>query len=122
MSCCKHKYRSQEEAEKARHHMKKELRQNGGGHGLRKLNTYFCEECQAWHLGRSSRYQTKLEKADIPTTGELRRRLKRIDKRLDGELRHRAYLLGKIIEADAIREYQHALASVFGSAPENEKR
>jgi hypothetical protein len=132
MPCEKDAYVSQHEAEEKLVLLKAERKRQGhGGKSWKRLVAYQCWKCRMWHLGRdnSERLQKLHEITNsqpvkkIPSAGDLKRRLKRIDKRLDGELRHRAYLLGKIIEADAIREYQHALASVFGSAPpENENQ
>src|SRR5690349_12410767 len=98
MACTKQLYRTQREAEAARHTLKKTLRKRGGGHGLRKLNSYLCDECQAWHIGRSSRYQVKLETVKIPTDTQIKKRLRKIEDRMDRDLRQRAFLLGKIIE------------------------
>ena len=106
---CKGKiaYASQAEAEAARRSMKKDFRRTGGGKGLRKLNSYACDECGQWHIGHSSRKGVQLQKVEapkIPSDGQLRRRLRNIDARLDKERLHRAHVLGLLIQRQAAEE------------------
>jgi hypothetical protein len=101
------RYASEAAAEAARHAMKKDLRKSGGGKALRKLNTYSCDECGQWHIGHSSRKGVKLWKLEtpkVPTTGQLLRRLRKIEERMDKNQRHRAHVLGQLIQRQAEEE------------------
>ena len=107
----KHKYRTQAEAEATRRRIKKDMRRSGGGHGIRKLNAYYCEAHKCWHLGRSAFYQAqKLAAPKIPSTGQLRRKAARLLAKMDGDRQHLHHLLGEIIRRDAQRDREAALA------------
>jgi hypothetical protein len=123
METCKEKqqYRTKAEAEAVVRAMRKDLRKAGGGHGIRRLNAYRCDEHVCWHVGRSNRYGVKLQRPPrVPSTGELKRKLRRIEERMDRDRRQRAFLLGRIIERDRQREYQNALAAI-GYQPEGQR-
>jgi hypothetical protein len=91
-----------------RHKMHRRDRQ--GGHGLRQISVYYCEEHGAWHLGRAGaeykNHQTapKLAAPKIPTMGELRRKFRKLEQQMDRERKHRAFLIGKIVEADLAQQ------------------
>jgi hypothetical protein len=108
---CKGKiaYASQAEAEAARHVMRKDFRRTGGGKALRKLQSYGCADCGQWHIGHSSRKGVKLWKLEtpkVPTVGQLLRRLRKIEERMDKHQRHRAHVLGQLIQRQAEAEVE----------------
>jgi hypothetical protein len=101
---CKGKiaYASHAEAEAARHNFIKDRRKSGGGRALRKLHCYFCDECTQFHIGHDSRKGVapwKPETPKAPTTGQLRRRLRKIETMLEGEKLNRLYQISKIMAA-----------------------
>lgn len=73
-----------------------------------------------FHIGRNNNFKLKPQPSKkSPTTGQLHRKLKAIDKRLLAELKHRLYVAGQRIEADARaekakaqRDYQNALVAI----------
>jgi hypothetical protein len=109
MKCTKLTYRTLEEAEKAIRAFKKDKRYAGGGRGLRKLKAFQCPDCHQWHTGHDNRKGVRLWKLPtpkIPTHGQLLRRLRRIEERLDGEKKHRAHVLGLLIQKQSEEEAQ----------------
>lgn len=70
----------------------------------KKQRTYLCP-CGWWHLA-SIKPQPKPPVASeaaaprVPSTGELRRKLKRLEHKMDRQRAHRAYLQGKQVAAD----------------------
>ena len=130
--CGKIPYATRDAAIVALAEARERFKRSGKGKSWRALHVYKCDECEGvtFHIGRShkqgarqihaeTRQKTSTQKPQpkpkkIPSAGALKRRLKNIDKRIEGELRHRAYVLGKLIAADAAREYKAALQSIFG--------
>lgn len=76
----------------------------GGGHSLKGLEVYLCQCRFGWCIGHSKNRKTVIAKKSpapkIPTTGELKRRLRKLEQQWDRQNRHRAYLLQKVVEAD----------------------
>jgi|SRR5579859_1044486 len=124
---CKAKepYYSVAEAEAARDNLKRAAKRSGkGGRSFHRLVVYRCGN--HFHIGRDCTQRIEKMAAlahvapvnKIPSYGQLMRRLRHIDERLLKEQRHRAYVLGQIIAADARRDYEAAYAAIFGSKPE----
>jgi hypothetical protein len=116
----KHLFLTEAEAERECNRLRRTAKKSGnGGRSFKRLHVYACGS--HFHIGRANSYAKlkPLEPRKIPSHGQLMKRLKRIDERLLNELKHRAYVLGQIIEADARRDYEAALAAIYGSAPEN---
>lgn len=80
----------------------------GGGYALKALNVYDCPCGGGWCVGhsrdRKTALQPKPETTKIPSMGELRRKYKRLLAAEDKQRKHRAYLIGQIIEADSEQE------------------
>jgi hypothetical protein len=128
MPCEKDAYISQAEAEERLVAVKASRKAQGhGGKSWKRLVAYRCWKCRMWHLGRdnSERLQKLHEIGNtqpvkrIPSTGDLKRRLKKQTAIIDGGLKHRAYLLGQLIQAQAADEaarqqaqYEAALAAI----------
>jgi hypothetical protein len=109
-----------------------QLKRRGRGKDFRKLHVYLCPVCPdgIFHLGRSNvrrisetevqtvkkpataKHEAPPPAKKVPSSGELKRKLKAIDKRLTAELKHRAYVLGQMIQADAQRDYEAALVAI----------
>jgi hypothetical protein len=115
----KQPYYTQAEAEAALESIVRRAKKTGrGGNSYRRLNVYPCG--LHFHVGRNNTLKIKpLPAEKTPSTGELRRRLKRIDEKLVKDLRHRLYVAGQKIEADALAEkakqqseYESALAAI----------
>lgn len=127
MRCVKQTYQSEAEAEAALADLVAVHRKTGlGGKSWKRLVVYRCPfTCGGFHIGRDStqRLQKMAEITNskpakkIPTLGQLKRRLRRIDEKLLKEQRHRAYVWGQIIERDRQRDYEEALACIYGSVP-----
>jgi hypothetical protein len=124
MPCEKIMYGSAVEAEKGRGKLEADAKRTGSiGKSWKRLNSYKCRWCSGWHIGRANSLPARktVPTPAIPSTGQLRRKLKRITQKLDCERKHRAYQLGKLIEADlaAIRtenelaETQRQVAGMF---------
>ncbi|HYM76132.1 MAG TPA: hypothetical protein VE377_09165 [Candidatus Dormibacteraeota bacterium] len=126
MEKCKGKepYYTHAEAEAACTSLKRSARKTGkGGRSFHRLIVYACGN--HFHIGRDCTqhiqkmaeivHTTSAKK--IPSYGELMRKLKRIEAKIDGAQKHRAFVLGQIIESDRRREYQEALAAI--GYPEN---
>jgi hypothetical protein len=123
---CKGKepYFTHAEAEAACNSMKRSARKTGkGGRSFHRLIVYACGN--HFHIGRdcTQRIQkmseithTKTAKK-IPSQGQLLRRLRNIEDRLLKEQRHRAYVLGQLIAADARKDYEAAHVAIYGSVP-----
>jgi len=109
----KEPYFTQAEAEAVCANLKSIAKRTGqGGRSWRRLHVYACGN--HFHIGRSNSHALlkPLPAKKIPTTGELRRKLKRVEAAIDGAQRHRAFLLGQIIERDRQRDYQAALDAI----------
>ena len=126
MPCAKIMYGSAAEAEKGRRELVSQAQRTGrGGKSWKRINAYKCRACPGWHIGRANSQHASYRKTEptptIPSTGELRRKLERITQKLDRERQHRAYLIGKVVEADlaAIRtenelaEIQRQVTAMF---------
>lgn len=139
-TCGKIAYETRQLAVAALGYYRDHLKSTGQGSDFRRLHVYLCPLCpkRVFHLGRRRRTAARISEIEvqpwkkkatpepeaqppvkkIPSTGELKRKLKAIDKRLTAELKHRAYVLGQIIEADARRDYETTLAAI-GITAEN---
>ena len=93
-----------------------------GGRSWKRLNVFPCGN--HWHVGRANKLPAKYPPApapQIPSTGELRRKLARIEREWDRANLHRAKVLGQLIEADRIaletenemRELQRQVTAMF---------
>jgi hypothetical protein len=116
-----------------------QLKRRGRGKDFRKLHVYLCPVCAdgIFHLGRSNvrRFsETEVQKVkkpataepeapppakNIPSTGQLKRKAKYWDEKLLKDLKHRLYVQGQKIDADARaekakaqRDYENALAAI----------
>jgi hypothetical protein len=104
-------HKTQAEADAAIRRMKRDYRRQGGGHGLRRLNAYYCPQHQCWHTGRSSRMGVKLitvKETQPPTMAELKARIRKVERLLDSERRRAAYIIGKVVEKDRARWREEA--------------
>jgi hypothetical protein len=94
------------EADAACESLKRDAQKTGeGGKSWRRLNVYACGN--HFHIGRSDSYLPKKPATPmkkIPSLGQLRRKLQRIDQKMDGERRHRAFVWGQVIQAQALAE------------------
>jgi hypothetical protein len=106
--CTKQSYPSLAAAEDALARIVREYRRTRhGGKSWKRLVAYRCAKCLQWHHGRdNTEYIQKMHDIannppvkKIPTTGELKRRLRRIEEKLDGEKLNRLYSFGKIMAA-----------------------
>src|SRR5580658_2902762 len=74
------------------------------GKSWKRLNTYRCHQCGYWHIGRHNKlpkdFRPLPPPKKVPSAGEIRRRVERLEKHLDRERRQRAYLIGKVVELD----------------------
>ena len=118
-------YPTEADAETARKRM---VRQKYRGRALRWLQSFQCPQCFQWHIGHQRRpapVESAAPQPKIPTTGELRRKLKRIEREWDRANQHRAKVIGQLIEADRIaletenemREIQRQVTAMFLPAP-----
>lgn len=112
-------YWTNTEAEAACESMKATARKTGqGGGSWRRLNVYVCGH--HFHIGRNNSMKFKpVQPKRIPSRGELKRKAKYWDEKLLKDLKHRLYVAGQKIEADAraekaklMRDYENALAAV----------
>lgn len=120
----KEPYYTQAEADAALASIVADAKKTGhGGTSWRRLNVYSCGH--HFHVGRNNNMKFKsLPAKKIPSYGELLRRKKRIDERLLNELKHKAYVQGQIIDADARaekakaqRDYEAAVVAITGELP-----
>jgi hypothetical protein len=122
-----------------------QLKRRGHGKDFRKLHVYLCDACPGgtFHLGRSrerriSESEVRILKKPatpkpeaqppikkIPSRGQLKRKAKYWDEKLLKDLKHRLYVQGQKIDADARaekakaqRDYENALVAI-GIIPEN---
>ncbi len=98
-----------------------------GGKSYKRLNVFRCGN--HFHVGRANTRPRNHHKPapapKIPSTGELRRKLARIERAWDRANLHRAKVLGQLIEADRIaletenemREIQRQVTAMFLPAP-----
>lgn len=124
---CKGKFpfATQAEAEAECVRLKRRAKRTGeGGRSFKRLHVYVCGN--HFHIGRDNTQRlqkmgeitnTKPAKK-IPSYGQLLRRLQKIEEKLLKEQRHRAYVWGQIIERDRQRDYEEALAAIYGSRPD----
>jgi hypothetical protein len=99
------KYYSQPEAQDALRRLIMQARRTGvGGKSWKRLNVFPCGN--HWHVGRANQLPAKYQPPapHIPSTGELRRKLARIEhewqRKEDYERRQRAEAIGKLIAAE----------------------
>jgi hypothetical protein len=137
--CGKIPYATRDKAVAALANSRERFKKRGvGDKSWRRLHVYQCSICEGhpFHLGRCWRpmkAETEVQSLKkpptpkpapkspsqkIPSVGELRRKLKRIDNQLARELKHRLYVQGQIIAADNRRDYEAALAAI-GITSEN---
>jgi hypothetical protein len=125
---CKGKlpFATQAEAQSECVRLKRRAKRTGeGGRSFKRLHVYVCGN--HFHIGRdNSEWLQKMPEIvhnkpakKIPSQGQLLRRLRNIEKRMDAERRHWAYTLGQLIAADARRDYEQACAAI-GITPEKE--
>lgn len=106
MEICKRKFAfaTEAEAQAECQRLRYAAKQSGeGGKSWKRLHTFACGK--HFHIGRANSY-AKLKPTPakrIPTTGQLWRRLRRIEERIDKERQHRAFTLGQLIERDRKR-------------------
>jgi len=100
------------DAEEARRKMESKSRDKQRAKGL---VVYHCRDCKKFHVGhlRASYGKPKAETPapappKIPSIGDLKRKVRNLEKRLDAERRHAAYVIGKIVSKD--REWLEAEA------------
>jgi hypothetical protein len=116
------KYYTQPEAQGALRRLVAQAKHTGlGGRSWKRLNVFPCGN--HFHIGRSNKLPAKHRKPapHIPSTGELRRKLERIEREWDRANLHRAKVLGQLIEADRIaletenemRELQRQVTAMF---------
>ena len=116
------KYYSETEAQDALRRLVEQARRTGhGGKSWKRLNVFPCGN--HLHVGRANQLPAKHSKPapKIPSTGELRRKLARIEREWDRANLHRAKVLGQLIEADRIaletenemRELQRQVTAMF---------
>jgi hypothetical protein len=121
-----------------------QLKRRGHGKDFRKLHVYLCPVCPdgVFHLGRSNvrrisetEAQTMKKPATakpeapppakkIPSRGELKRKAKYWDEKMLKDLKHRLYVQGQKIDADARaekakaqRDYENAVVAITGKLP-----
>jgi hypothetical protein len=118
------KYFSRPEAENALSRLVAQARHTGlGGKSWKRLNVFPCGN--HFHVGRANTLPANYYKPSpapkIPSTGELRRKLARIERAWDRANLHRAKVIGQLIEADRIaietenemRELQRQVTAMF---------
>ena|SRR5579863_369591 len=110
-------------------------KRSGKASDWRRLHVYQCDRCEGvvFHLGRRQDHgmrqqpseveatpqkkQPRAKPVKVPSSGDLRRRMRRITEKLDGERLHKLYLLGVEIQAEQRRAYEEALRMI-GWKPE----
>lgn len=109
MQCAKRLYFSEADAEAGLRDLAERVQQTGqGGRSFRRLNVYFCPACRGWHVGRANKLPKSFTPASpakkVPTAGELRRKLRNLEKQWqrheDRRRAHRVRILGKLVERD----------------------
>ena len=107
----KRKHRSKADAEAARQRLIEDDKQTGrAGKSWKRLNSYLCRDCGFWHVGRTNKlpagYKPPQPIRKIPTIGQLRRKLERLEVRMlkqdDYWRRQRAEMWARIIAAEQI--------------------
>src|SRR6266849_2599001 len=74
----------------------------------RNLNAYKCSDCGFYHVGHSFKTARKAQQEKptsipapkVPSHGDLRRKLARLEKSMDKRLRYRAKEIGRIVARD----------------------
>jgi hypothetical protein len=109
-----------------------QLKRRGHGKDFRKLHVYLCPICPdgIFHLGRSNvrrisetevqqlkkpsapKPEVQPPAKKIPSTGELRRKLKRLEEKIDKYNQHRAFVYGQLIERDRQRDLAISRAAI----------
>lgn len=90
----------------------------------RRLNVYRCFACRAYHVGRANQRPKEPPKPakQIPTTGELRRKLRHLERewlrREDRRRRHLVEQIGLLVQRDM--EQQQILEQIRAEAREIE--
>lgn len=113
---------------------RREYKANGrDGKSWKRLNVYRCPDCQRWHIGRSSKPPVKPAPPEnaqrVPSTGELRRRLARIERQMDRNHAYRVKLLSEIVAADKamlalqeeMRQEQLQITAMFLGPPRDKQ-
>jgi hypothetical protein len=128
MPCAKQTYLNEAHAEAEQKKVAASFKKRGG-RGYKFLEAYQCRDCGLWHLGRS--FKTARRAANqfvkpaplkkIPSAGELRRKMERLEREWDRQRRHKAAVIGKLVEADRImaetenemRQIQRQVTAMF---------
>jgi hypothetical protein len=121
------KYYTQPEAQAALRRLVAQAKHTGlGGRSWKRLNVFPCGN--HFHIGRSNKLPAKYQPArepKIPSTGELRRKLERMqaawERQEDYQHRQRAEAIGRLIEAERavvdaeneLRDLQHQTLKLF---------
>ena len=129
MRCTKRQYLTESHAQAACKSETKSFTKHGAGAQAKYLEAYQCKHCGFWHIGRAwktaRREMNHVSKAapqpKIPSVGELRRKLARIEREWDRQRLHKAAVIGKLVEADRImaetenemREIQRQVTAMF---------
>ena len=129
MRCTKRQYLTESHAQAACKSETKSFTKHGAGAQAKYLEAYQCRACGLWHIGRAwktaRREMNHVTKAapqpKIPSVGELRRKLARIEREWDRQRLHKAAVIGKLIKADRImaetenemREIQRQVTAMF---------
>jgi hypothetical protein len=132
MRCTKQTYLSEAHAE-AEQKKVAAIFKKRGGREYKFLEAYQCSNCSLWHLGRSfktarraaNQFVKPAPQPKIPSVGELRRKLARIEREWDRQRLHKAAVIGKLVEADRImvetesemRETARQITALFLPAP-----
>lgn len=132
MRCTKQTYLSKGHATAACKSETASLTKRGAGAQAKYLEPYRCKHCGFWHIGRAWKtarreinYVTKpAPQPKIPSAGDLRRKLARIEREWDRQRTHKVAVIGKLIEADKqlieteneMREIQRQAIALFWPA------
>jgi hypothetical protein len=133
MPCTKRPYLTEGHATAACKSETTSFTKHGAGAQARYLEAYQCKHCGFWHIGRAWKTQRRemnhvsrpAPQPKIPSVGELRRKLARLEREWDRANQHRAKVIGQLIEADRIaletenemREMQRQVTAMFLPAP-----
>lgn len=129
MPCTKRPYLTEGHATAACKSETAGFTKRGAGAQAKYLEAYQCKHCGFWHIGRAWKtarremnHVTKpAPQPKIPSVGELRRKLSRIEREWDRQRLHKAAVIGKLIEADRtmaeteneMREIQRQVTAMF---------
>lgn len=129
MPCTKRPYLTEGHAMAACKSETASFTKHGAGAQAKYLEAYQCKHCGFWHIGRAWKtarremnHVTKpAPQPKIPSVGELRRKLARIEREWDRQRLHKAAVIGKLIEADRtmaeteneMREIQRQVTAMF---------